>query len=285
MNAGEPLVEPGWLERHLDDPRLRILDVTVQAKLKPIPRARPGRREWKRAHIPGAAFADLFKLSDPRAPRRTFTLPHADLFAAEMARLGVGEGTRVVLYDSRESMWAARVWWMLRAFGFDDAAVLNGGWRTWTLEGRSTCSKPCAYAPTTPFTPRPRPELFVGKDEVLAAIDDPATCIVCALGRRQFSGERREYGRRRGHIPRAVNVSAWRLLDRDTGRYRRPDELRRLFGPILDAERVITYCGGGVAASSDALALHVLGHPDVAVYDGGLSEWSSDRRLPLEVGA
>lgn len=170
-----------------------------------------------------------------------------------MRRLGIGDGARVVIYDARENMWAARLWWMLRAFGFDDAAVLDGG-----------------------STPRPRAGLFVGKEEVLAAIEDPDTCIVCALGRRQYRGECREYGRRRGHIPGARNVSAWQILDRGTQRYRPVEELRELFGPILDARRVITYCGSGIAASSVALALHLVGHPDVAVYDGGFMEWSRD---------
>jgi thiosulfate/3-mercaptopyruvate sulfurtransferase len=107
---------------------------------------------------------------------------------------------------------------------------------------------------------------------VLRAIDDPTACIVCALGRRQYRGERRDYGRWRGHIPGACNVSAWRILDRRTQRYRPLDELHALFGPILDAERIITYCGGGVAPASDAFVLHLLRHPDVAVYDGGFIE-------------
>lgn len=117
----------------------------------------------------------------------------------------------------------------------------------------------------------------------LAVIGDAKTCIVCALGRRQYRGERREYGRRRGHIPGAYNVSAWRIIDRRAQRYRPPDELRELFGDVLDAERIITYCGGGIAAASDAFALRLVGHPNVAVYDGGLIEWSADRRLPLEL--
>jgi thiosulfate/3-mercaptopyruvate sulfurtransferase len=278
-----PLVEPAWLEAHLKDTDLRILDVTIQVKLRPLPRMRSGKREWKRAHIPGATFADLRKICDPHTPPRTFTMPDADWFAGQMDRLGIGDRTRVVVYDARESMWAARLWWMLRAFGFDNAAVLNGGWTAWQLERRPISSQPCSYPPAT-FTPAPQPELFVTKNEVLRATDDPKTCIVCALGRRQYTGERREYGRRRGHIPGACNVSAWRILDRPTQRYRPLDELRELFGPILDAERIITYCGGGVAAASDAFVLHLLGHPNVAVYDGGFIEWSADKRLPLELG-
>ena len=278
-----PLVEPAWVEEHLDDADLRILDVTIQVKLKPFPRMRSGKREWKRAHVPGAAFVDLRKVCDPGSPARTFTMPDADWFSAAMGRLGIGDGTRVVLYDARESMWAARLWWMLRAFGFDAAAVMNGGWTAWQVEGRPVSSKPCAHRKAT-FTPASRPGLFVGKEEVLSAVDDPDTCIVCALGRRQYRGERREYGRRRGHIPGARNVSAWRILDRRTQRYRPRQELRELFGDVLDAERIITYCGAGVAASSDAFVLHLLRHPNVAVYDGGFIEWSADRRLPLELG-
>ncbi len=280
MNA--TLVEADWLAAHLDDPDLRIVDATVQIKIRPFPRITSGKRGWKRAHIPGAAFADLRKLSDPSKRTYTFTMPSADWFAAGMGRLGIGDGVRVVLYDARQNMWAARLWWMLRAFGFKDAAVLNGGWTAWRQGGYPTCSKPCSY-PTSTFTPRPRPGLVVGKEEVLAAIDDPKTTIVSALGRRQHRGERNEY-RRRGHIPGANNVTAWEILDRETQRYRSPEELRGRFGPIVDAERVITYCGAGIAASSDALALHLLGHRNVAVYDGGLVEWCADRSLPLELG-
>ncbi len=281
-NTLAPLVEPEWLEAHLDDPDLRVLDATVQIKLWPFPRVRSGRREFKRGHIPGAAFADLLALSDPSAPARTFTMPSAERFAEAMGRLGIGDGTRVVIYDARENMWAARLWWMLRTFGFDDAAVLNGGWTAWQFGGRPVSSKPCEYPPAT-FTPHLRPELIVGKEGVLSAIEDPATCIVSALGRRQHRGERNEYGRR-GHIPGAQNVTAWEILDRETMRYRPVEELRALFRPMLKTERVITYCGGGVAASSDAFVLTLLGHRNVAVYDGGLMEWCADRNLPLELG-
>lgn len=276
----QPLVEPEWLEEHLGDPDLRVVDATVQIKLWPFPRIRSGKREFKRGHIPGAAFGDLLQLSDPAAPSYTFTMPSAERFAEHMGRLGIGDGTRVVLYDGRENMWAARLWWMLRTFGFDHAVVLNGGWKTWRLEGRPISKTPCEYPPAT-FTSRPRPELIVGKQEVLTAIADEATCIVSALGRRQHRGKRNEYGRR-GHIPGAKNVTAWEILDRETGRYRPIDELRELFRPMLETQRVITYCGGGIAASSDALILHLLGHRSVAVYDGGLIEWCADRTLPLE---
>lgn len=282
MDTLQPLVEPQWLEEHLGDPDLRVLDATVQIKLWPFPRIKSGRRGYKRSHIPGAAFADLLEISDPDAPSYTFTIPDAERFAHHMGRLGVGDGVRVVLYDARENMWAARLWWLLRTYGFDDAAVLNGGWKAWRHEGRPTTSGPCAYPPAT-FIPRPRAGLIADKEEVLSAITDTATCIVSALGRRQHRGKRNEYGRR-GHIPGARNVTAWEILDRKTMRYRPIDELRELFQPILEAQRVITYCGGGIASSSDAFILHLLGHQNIAVYDAGLIEWCADRDLPLELG-
>lgn len=281
MRANETLVDTTWLADRLSGDRLRVLDVTVQ--ITPEFMVRSGRPDWEQAHIPGSGFGDLLdELSDPGAPAVLMMLPPAGQFAKVMGGLGVGPGTEVVLYDSRENMWAARVWWMLHAFGFDEAAVLDGGWRAWTAGGHPTCSVPCV-APSAEFVARPRPGVFVGADEVLAAIDDPATLIVSALGRRQHRGEVSEYGRP-GHIPGATNISAWAILDRDSGRYRPLDELRELCAPALGAERVVTYCGGGIAASSLAFVLRLLGHPNVAIYDGGLLEWCANPSLPLEIG-
>jgi thiosulfate/3-mercaptopyruvate sulfurtransferase len=281
MNLCEDLMEPGWLASRLGDERLRVLDVTVQVTPEFVTRS--GRCDWAAAHIPGSVFGDLLDgLSDRAAPALMMMLPSAQQFAQEMGALGVGTGTQVVLYDARENMWAARVWWMLRAFGFDDAAVLDGGWRAWTAQQRPVCSQPCAYPPAR-FVARPRPGLFAGTQEVLGAIDDPGTAIVSALGRRQHQGEINEYGRP-GHIPGAKNVSAWAILDKASGRYRPLGQLREMCAPILGAERVITYCGGGIAASSLAFVLHRLGHLNVAVYDGGLLEWCADPSLPLELG-
>ncbi len=276
-----PLVTTDWLHGHLDDEDLRILDATVDVNVM-TGRVESGRALWEQSHIPGAAFADLLgDLSDPHAPH-PLTMPSADRFAAAMEELGVGQGTRVVVYDSRQSMWAARVWWMLRAFGFDEAAVLDGGFPLWTAEGRPVSSEPPPRRAAT-FVARPRPELVVGKEEVRAALDDPSTCLVDALSRREYSGELAFYGRA-GHIPGAINVPARKMLDRETQRFRSEDELRALFRPALNTERVITYCGGGVAAASDAFVLHLLGHPRVGVYDGSMMEWAADRSLPLVTG-
>ncbi len=279
----EPLVSADWLAGHLSDPAVRVFDATVQvSRLLFLPIVRSGRREWRRAHIPGSAYADLLALGDPHASRYSFTLPVPEYFAAAIGKLGIGSEHRVILYDRRENMWASRLWWMLRFFGHDEAAVLDGGWAAWQAGGHTSCRLPCEYEPAT-FTARPRPELAVSKREMLDLIGDRRVCLVNALGRRQHRGEVNEYGRW-GHIPGSRNVTAWEILDRRTGCYRPLPELREKLGPILDAERVVTYCGAGAAASSLANVLVRLGHRNVAIYEGGLYEWCRDRSLPLEIG-
>src|SRR5262247_819659 len=152
------LVETDWLAANLDDPSLRVLECTTI--LHPLPdggyKAESGRAAWGAGHIPRSGFADLTDDLCDRAAATLYMMPSTEQMAASMARLGVGEGTRVVLYDRAVNMWAARVWWMLRAVGFDRAAVLNGGWKKWTLEGRPTSTEPCAY-PSARFVARPRP--------------------------------------------------------------------------------------------------------------------------------
>jgi len=281
------LVETDWLAVHLDDPTLRVLECTTILHPRPEGgyRAESGRATWAAGHIPRSGFADLTDDLSDRASSLLYMMPPDEQMAAAMARLGVGEGTRVVLYDRAVNMWAARVWWMLRAVGFDDAAVLNGGWKKWTFEGRPTSTEPCAYPPAR-FVARPRPELFVGKGAVLAGLGQRATCILNALTEEQHRGtDGVTYGRP-GRIAGSANVAARSLVDPKTHAYLPAHVLRERFAATgaLEAERVITYCGGGIAASSDAFVLTLLGHDGVAVYDASLSEWAADPSLPMETG-
>jgi thiosulfate/3-mercaptopyruvate sulfurtransferase len=181
-------------------------------------------------------------------------------------------------------MWATRVWWMLRAFGFDRAQVMNGGWEKWTAEGRPSCAVPCAY-PRATFVARPRPGLIVTKAEVRRAIGDPGTVTINALTQKQHTGEGVHYGRP-GRIAGSVCVPSVTLLERGTTSYRAADELRAAFqaASATPDRRVITYCGAGIAASNDAFVLAMLGHERVALYDGSLSEWVADPEAPMETG-
>jgi thiosulfate/3-mercaptopyruvate sulfurtransferase len=289
MNRPHPeyLTETDWLAAHLDDPALRVLECTTL--LHPEPnggyRAESGVATWAAGHIPRSGFADLTgKLSDHTSPLR-FMIPAPDQLAAAMASLGVGDGARVVLYDRAVNMWAARVWWMLRAIGFDAATVLNGGWRKWTLEGRPISTEPCSYPPGR-LVPRPRPGLFADKAAVLAGLGDTATCVLNALTEEQHRGTGGVHYGRPGRIAGSGNVPARSLVDPKTHAYLPLDELRTQFeeAGALGSGRVITYCGGGIAASSDAFVLAMLGHDDVAVYDASLSEWAADASLPMQTG-
>ncbi|MGH7313669.1 MAG: sulfurtransferase [Candidatus Rokuibacteriota bacterium] len=281
------LVETDWLAGHLEDPAVRILECTVFLYPKPTAgfRAESGRAAWAQGHIPGSGFADLTTDLSDQTSRFQFMMPAAARFAEAMSRLGVGEGVRTILYDRDFHVWAARVWWMLHAAGFDDAAVLNGGWKKWTAEGRPVSTDP-GDRPPRRFVPNPRPGLFVTKEDVRAAIGDRGTCLLNALQEERYRGTGGVHYGRPGRIPSSVNVSARALVDPATHAYLPPGTLRAAFAAVgaTDAERVITYCGGGIAASGDAFALTLLGHDNVAVYDASLSEWAQDPALPMVTG-
>lgn len=287
------LIESDWLEDHLSDHDLRILDCTSylldyfeKVKVTKV----SGLANYEQGHIPGAAFVDIiYDLSDPDRPNLMYPMPPADQFARVMSRLGVGEGMRVVLYDDFLGMFAARIWWMLRAFGFDNAALLNGGWPKWKSERRPVSTKPSSYPPAD-FIPRPRPELIAQKDEVLAAIDDGGTCLLNALAKPEYTGDPsfpHHYGRP-GHIPSSVNVPFVSVVDMEANAVLLPaDQIRAQYqtAGAFDNERVITYCGGGIAASQAAFLLTLLGVENVVLYDGSLTEWGADPSLPLMTGA
>jgi thiosulfate/3-mercaptopyruvate sulfurtransferase len=285
MNAQDMplLVQTGWLQDRLGDQDLRVFDCTV--RLEPAPggvKLTSGRDAWTRTHVPGAGFLDLLGDLSDRTSRFNAMLPPAGQFAEALGAAGVGPGTRVVLYDDAGNMWAARIWWMLRCFGFDAAGVLDGGWRRWTAEGRPVSDAPPAYPPAR-FDARPRPGLMADKAEVLRSLGREDVLLVNALGPEIHSGAAAPYGRA-GRIPGSVNVPAMSLLDPETGAYRPAADLRRAFDAVgaLDGRKVVAYCGGGIAACSDALALTALGAGDVAVYDGSLTEWIADPDTPLE---
>ena len=283
----EFLVDTETLERRLDEPGLRIFDCTTH--LIPDPKATyqvvPGRADFEKGHIPGAQFIDVQGDVSDNSHRLRFMLPSAEAFTAAMSRFGVGEGTRVVLYSTANPQWATRVWWLLRVFGFDDAAVLDGGWQKWSREGRPVETGPAKPRPPGKFVVREVRPLMVGKEEVLHAIGDGAVCTLNALSPEQHAGSGGNSYGRPGRIKGSVNLPAAHLVDPATNAFLPADELRRRFDRVNAFDRqVITYCGGGIAASADAFALVMLGHPNVRLYDASMSEWAIDPALPMETG-
>jgi thiosulfate/3-mercaptopyruvate sulfurtransferase len=282
------LVGTGWLAQHLDDPKVVVLDCTTH--LIPDPKATyqvvPGRADFESGHIPGAQFVDIQDdVSDPdRLPLRFMALPPAKM-AAAMRRFGVSDDSRVVLYSTANVWWASRVWWLLRMIGFDNAAVLDGGFQKWRAEGRPVETGPGRARPAGDVGVRQVRDLMVGKEEVLRAVGDGAVCTVNALLPQQHAGSGGNSYGRPGHIAGSVNLPAAHLLDPATNAFLPAKALREKFAAIgaLD-RRVIAYCGGGIAASADALALVMLGHEDVVIYDASLTEWAVDPALPMATG-
>jgi thiosulfate/3-mercaptopyruvate sulfurtransferase len=277
----DSLVTVEWLGEHLDDPDLVVLDCTVRVKRDEDGAVRvvSGRADYAKGHIPGAGFADLLgELSDGDSPLQ-FALPTPEEFCAAMGALGVGDDSRVVLYDASGSAWAARVWWMLRWVGFDRAALLDGGMAAWTAEERPLSTE-ATDRPAKQLTPAPRPNLIADRDEVLAATESGTVCIVDAMPEPHYRGQMAMYDRP-GHIPGAVNFPVLALFD-ESGRFRPLDELAAMNSCDRSA-RAITYCGGGIAASADAFIMTRLGFTDVAVYAASLQEWAADPDLPMVV--
>ena len=284
----EFLVETDRLGAQLGDAKLVVLDCTMH--LIPDPKitytVKPGREDFEKGHIPGAQFVDLQEDLSAKHPKLRFMLPNAAEFAAAMGRFGVGEGSRVVLYSTTTPQWASRIWWMLRNYGFDNAAVLNGGFAKWAREGRPIETGPAKPRPAAKFVVREDRKLMVGKEAVLGAVGDNAVCTINALTAPQHAGSGGNTYGRPGRIAGSVNVPAAALLDPESGTFLPAPALRAKFAAVgaFDRKQAITYCGGGIAASADALALVMLGHPDVRLYDASMSEWANEPSLPMETG-
>jgi thiosulfate/3-mercaptopyruvate sulfurtransferase len=281
----EYLVETDWLAQHLKD--VIVLDCTTH--LVPDPKityvVKPGREDFEKGHIPGAQFCDVSRDVSDTSQKLNFMRPTPEDFAAAMRRFGISNSTRVVTYSTANIWWATRVWWLLREFGHDNAAVLNGGFQKWQRENQPIEAGPGKPRPAGDFTVREVRNLMVGKDVVKAAIGHGGICTLNALLSAQHTGTGGNSYGRPGRIAGSVNVPAASLVDPDTNAFLPPDELRRRLGAVGALDRpVIAYCGGGIAASADAMILTMLGHQDVKVYDASLSEWAKDPSLPMETG-
>jgi thiosulfate/3-mercaptopyruvate sulfurtransferase len=280
-----PLMSVCELAGRLRDPSTLILDATV---VLPAPRfdgdyrASSGEPRWLAAHIPGARFADLLgSLSAHDAPYH-FAVPDPQTLKEAFRSLGVDDAKLVVVYDSDSGLWAARVWWMLRSLGID-AAILDGGFKQWRLEDQPIESGAVGPTPGGALTIRIDPKAWVSRADVEAVVRGEETgTLICALSPELFNGAAPSRYRRRGHIPGSRNYPARELFDTD-GTYLRPAGLAPRAALVLAgaARPLILYCGGGISAAANALALTLLGETEVSIYDGSLEEWAAEPSLPL----
>lgn len=277
------LVSTDWLQRHLDDPDLRIVD--IRGHVIPASEAPPHyfnhRDAWLEAHVPGAVFVDwVHEITDPDDPRHAPVAPPAR-YQTFARRIGISADTRVVAYDDADGMFAARLWWTLLYYGHRQVAVLDGGWQRWVAEGRPVTDEAPDVAPGN-FVARPDESIRRTGAQVLAGLDSAERLLVDVRSPAEFAGESSR-ARRFGHIPGALNVPRPALVAEDGG-LRPAHELRALFaqqGIGDDGEELVTYCNAGVSASYGMLALRVAGFDNVAMYDGSWKDWGNDDDKPV----
>jgi thiosulfate/3-mercaptopyruvate sulfurtransferase len=276
------LVTTDWLALHLDDPGLRVVD--VRWYLDP---ARRGIDAYRAGHVPSAVFLDVDRdLSAPGGgrgrARGRHPWPDGDQVARVMGAAGIGTGTQVVAYDDQAGAIAARLWYLLRAYGHDAVAVLDGGLAKWTAEGRPLETAVATPAPAA-FTPQPREGWVVGKDEMERR---PSGALVLdARAPDRYRGEAEPVDPRAGHIPGARSAPfAANLTGGPRPVFRPAGELRERYRALgAEGAEPIVYCGSGVTACHDLLALEVAGLKG-RLYAGSWSEWSADPRLPVATG-
>ncbi|MGO4686022.1 3-mercaptopyruvate sulfurtransferase [Hyphomicrobium sp. 2TAF46] len=282
VTAKNWIVETDWLADHLSSPDLIILDGSWH-----LPTAnRDAKKEYLAEHIPGALFFDIDDLSDEKSSL-PHMLPSTVKFASRMKKMGIGDGARIVVYDTTGIFSAARVWWTFRAMGHRDVAVLNGGLRKWKAEGRPLEDGPAPKRSERHYSPLQNTEIIRDLDDMKALLKKNGSQIVDARPAGRFEGSEPEPrpGLRQGHIPGSKNIPSQQLLNSD-GTYKSPAEITQLFKAVgVDITKpVVTTCGSGVTASMLALALAVVGQTNAAVYDGSWAEWGQENGLPIGTG-
>jgi len=276
-----PLVSAQWLHEHLNDPNLILLDASVLVKMdKTGYQSISGKDEYIKAHIPNARFADLMGALSVQETEQEFILPSSEKFQNAIRELGVKNSSHVVIYAIENQSWPTRVWWMLRWGGFDRVSILNGGQTAWTNAGYSLTSEISQYE-RGDFDFKLREGVVVDKHFVAKAITNEKVTIVDSLPPAHYKGDFAMYTRK-GHITSAINLPSSNFVDA-SGHFLSKDDLELM----LDEKRknkMVTYCGGGIAASSVAFNLHRAGYSDVAVYMGSLQEWTEDSDNPMSIG-
>jgi thiosulfate/3-mercaptopyruvate sulfurtransferase len=276
LTRPELLVSTSWLAENISRPEIRILDV----------RWRPdgsGPAAYGAGHVPAAAYLDWrAELVEPTEDEEVLLLAGPDRVASAMGRAGIGDGMTAVIYDDTQNLFASRVWWSMRAYGFESARLLDGGYRTWVDESRPV-TKAMQGPANASFTPRAQLAARLTTADIRRLLGSPDVQILDARAPAEYRGHEGN-AKRLGHIPGAVNVPVGATSRPGSQQLREADELRSILhrANVTRGPRLVCYDGSGVAASKLAFILSLLGHDDVAVYDGGWAEWGNRLDLPVE---
>lgn len=283
-----PLISTRSLHDRLGDPDLAIVDCRFS-----LADTAAGEAAYRRAHIPGAVYAHLDRdLSTPHIPGQTgrHPLPEPQVMAERLGRMGIGGGVHVVVYDDAGGAIAARLWWHLRYLGHDEVSLLDGGWRAWKDEGRPLATEGPEYRTARRFTPSARPERLASTDDVLALLGalapDGSTALLDARAAKRYAGRGETIDPVAGHIPGATSAPFEHILDASTGRMLPPEALRERFAAVLgdvDPSDSIHYCGSGVTAALNILAMKQAGLAEPRLYAGSWSQWITDQNRPVAV--
>ena len=278
------LIDVNTLSQRLNDDNLRIFDTSVF--LTPQQGGgylvESGREKYQTAHIPGAGFIDLIKHWSNASSILNFTLPDEQQLGEVISEAGIGNSNEVILYSSGNLMWATRAWWLLHYAGHDNVKIVNGSFNAWREAGLTTESGDKRY-PESAFELATKHAVIANIEEIERGLNGKI-CTINALDQSLYEGSGVFYYTRRGHIPGSKPMSYSSLL---CEQYFLPaDDLEAHLNAqdALSSDRVITYCGGGIAATIDAFACKLMGQNNVAVYDGSMSEWVLDDSRPLTVG-
>src|SRR5260221_2923762 len=266
----EQLVDTDWVAAHAADANVRIVDMRQSG--------------FAAGHVPGAVPLSPVAIRDGQAPP-TF-LPSPAVFEAMMAKLGISNSTRVVVYDDRGGIYAARLWWILNYFGHANVALMNGGWIKWSAEHRPNTQTTSETTPVTDrqFTAKPQPKWIAAASHVVAAIGKPGVKIVDARTQNEIDGKDLRGIKRGGFIKSSTPVYWEDLLDPQAKTFKSADEIKKLYGDrgILPSQEVIAYCQVGMRASVDLFALHLVGYDKLRNYYGAWEEWGNRDDLPIE---
>ncbi|RAL25729.1 sulfurtransferase [Thermoflavimicrobium daqui] len=271
------IISPQWLFDHLNDANLVIVDCRFV-----LGQPNTGLKAYQEKHIPGAYYLDMEKDLSGSVEKHggRHPIPRQDLLAKKLGNIGINEQTHVIAYDDQQGAMASRLWWLLKYLGHDQVSILDGGWKQWIKHGFPITNTLPSNSPTI-FTPKLQKNMLATMEEVLKKLDQTDMILIDSREEKRYSGEEEPIDPVAGHIPSAINYF-WQGVLKDTGIWKERDELEAHFQSLPKDKEIIVYCGSGITATPNFLALKLAGYQKVKLYAGSWSDWITHPQNPIE---